>query len=136
MKDQRFPLLLLLFLTLFLLKGCSQEKGNSGNPAAPEPGVFEEGIASWYGEEFQGKRTAGGEVFDMNQLTAAHKTLQFGTIVEVTAKKTGRRVKVKINDRGPYVKDRIIDLSKRAALDLGIVEAGTGEVSLRIAQEG
>ncbi len=88
------------------------------------------GGASWYGPGFNGKRAASGEVFNQNALTAAHKTLPFGTKVKVIDQRTGKSVTVKINDRGPYHGSRIIDLSKAAAAQLGIVNAGTGKVCI------
>jgi rare lipoprotein A len=92
----------------------------------------EVGIASWYGPGFHGKLTANGEVYDMYGVSAAHKTLPFGTIVRVVDLETGRSVVVRINDRGPFIKGRIIDLSKGAAQKLGTVEKGITEVGLRI----
>ena len=86
--------------------------------------LVEAGMASWYGSAFQGRRTASGERFDMNQLTAAHKTLPLGTVVQVRNPLNGKTVDVTINDRGPFTKGRVIDLSYRAALALGIVQAG------------
>lgn len=93
-------------------------------------GQTQVGKASYYGGKFHGRKTASGEVFDKNKLTAAHKTLPFGTKVKVTDKKSGKSVTVKINDRGPYVKGRIIDLSEFAAKKLGILEKGVTEVTL------
>ena len=93
---------------------------------------YEVGIASWYGPGFQGNRTANGEIYDMNGISAAHKTLPFGTIVRVIDLETGRSVVVRINDRGPFIEGRIIDLSKGAAEKLGIVERGITRVGLRI----
>jgi rare lipoprotein A len=90
----------------------------------------EEGIASWYGKDFQGKKTASGEAFDMNKLTAAHKKLPFGTMVKVTLIKSGKTVTVRINDRGPYVEGRIIDLSYEAAKQIGLDKAGVGKVRI------
>jgi len=84
-----------------------------------EHDFVQEGEASWYGEEFHNRPTASGETFDMNGFTAAHKTLPFGSLVVVTNKVTGKSVLVKINDRGPFVRKRIIDLSKKAAVSLG-----------------
>ena len=86
------------------------------------------GIASWYGAAHHGRRTASGEIFDMNAMTAAHRTYPFGTRVRVTDLATGRTVVVRINDRGPFVRGRIIDLSRAAAARLGIVQAGTARV--------
>lgn len=90
------------------------------------------GIASWYGEEFNGKPTASGAIYDMNDLTAAHRTLPFGTMVEVRNLNNGRQAVVEINDRGPFVKGRVIDLSYEAAKRLGIVDDGTAQVSLSV----
>ncbi len=93
---------------------------------------YEAGIASWYGPGFDGNLTANGEVYDMNGVSAAHKTLPFGTIVRVVDLDSGRSIVVRINDRGPFVEGRIIDLSKGAAAELGIVEKGITPVGLRI----
>lgn len=88
------------------------------------------GGASWYGPGFNGKMAASGERFNQNAMTAAHKTLPFGTVVKVVDQRTGKSVTVKINDRGPYHGSRIIDLSKAAATKLGIMQAGTGKVCI------
>lgn len=93
-------------------------------------GVLQHGIASWYGERFQNKRTANGERFNMNDLTAAHPTLPFGTKLCAHSPATGKSVIVRINDRGPFVKDRIIDFSKAAAQALGIVHSRPDVVAL------
>jgi rare lipoprotein A len=93
---------------------------------------YEVGIASWYGPGFDGNHTANGEIYDMNGISAAHKTLPFGTIVRVVELSTGRTIVVRINDRGPFVEGRIIDLSKGAAAELGIIEKGITKVGLRI----
>lgn len=95
----------------------------------PEPVV---GLASWYGEEFHGRTTANGEQYDMNGLTAAHRDLPLGTWVEITNIRNGRFVTVRINDRGPSVQDRVLDVSKAAAHALGFVGAGTTNVQIRI----
>jgi rare lipoprotein A len=92
----------------------------------------ETGTASWYGEAFQGKPTANGEIFDLTQVSAAHKTLQLPSVVEVTNLQNGRALKVRVNDRGPFAGDRIIDLSRRAAQLLGFERAGTAPVRVRI----
>lgn len=86
------------------------------------------GGASWYGPGFHGKKAASGQVFDQNAMTAAHRSLPFGTAVRVTDQRTGKSIDVTINDRGPFHKGRIIDLSKAAATQLGIRRAGTGKV--------
>jgi rare lipoprotein A len=103
---------------------------------APGGDVFQTGIASWYGGEFHGKRTANGEIYDMYKLTAAHKTLPFNTLVEVKNLDNGERVLVRINDRGPFLKDRIIDLSYQAARKIGCDIDGTASVTLRIVKPG
>lgn len=90
------------------------------------------GIASWYGGKFQGRLTANGETFDTNELTAAHRTLPFDTIVRVTSEETGQSVVVRINDRGPFVDNRVIDLSRAAADIIGMTAAGLAPVELEI----
>jgi len=92
----------------------------------------ETGIASWYGEDFHGKFTANGEVFNLNALTAAHRTLPMPSIVEVTNLDNGRSMALRVNDRGPYKRGRIIDLSRRAAQLLGFEGTGTARVRVRI----
>lgn len=90
------------------------------------------GVASWYGGKFHGRLTANGERYDMNELTAAHPSLPFGSRVRVTNRKNGRSVIVRINDRGPYIGRRIIDLSHAAASKLGMVNSGTAPVTLEV----
>lgn len=90
------------------------------------------GSASWYGGKFQGRKTASGERFNQNALTAAHRSLPFGTKVRVTNAATGRSVVVRINDRGPYHGSRIIDLSRKAAQSVGIIGRGVGRVKLEV----
>lgn len=134
MKRHTFLSALLIMWALVSLPGCLIDKGgnSSGTSSGIDPGVYQRGTASWYGEEFHGRPTASGEPFDMNALTAAHKLLPFGTMVEVTSLENARRITVKINDRGPFVEGRIIDLSKRAAIELGMVASGVSQVELRI----
>jgi len=91
-----------------------------------------EGIASWYGPKFHGKKTASGEVFDMYDLTAAHNTLPMGTFCVVTNLDTDESVTIRINDRGPFVKDRVIDLSYAAAKVIGMIETGTAPVHVEV----
>jgi rare lipoprotein A len=101
---------------------------------AQEPAVAfqQKGACSWYGPGFHGRRTANGETFNTHDLTAAHRTLPFGSRVEVTDKKTGNKVTVRINDRGPYLHGRILDLSYAAASTLGTVGQGVANVELRL----
>lgn len=91
-----------------------------------------EGNASWYGGKFIGRQTANGEIFDTMQSTAAHKTLPFNTIVEVTNLINGKKTTVRINDRGPFIDGRIIDLSKKAANEIDMLGSGTASVTLKI----
>jgi rare lipoprotein A len=98
--------------------------------ATPLPPVMQTGLASWYGARHHGKRTANGERFDQKKLTAAHPTLPWGSIVKVTSLANGKSVNVRINDRGPFIKDRIIDLSRAAARTLGM--AGLMQVQLEV----
>lgn len=97
-----------------------------------ERGWTETGIASWYGGKFHGRRTANGEVYDMNGISAAHKTLPFDTVVEVKNLDNGKTLRVRINDRGPFVRGRIIDLSFTAAKKIDIVGPGTARVRIRV----
>ena len=100
----------------------------------PKPSLvyLEQGTASWYGDKFHGRKTSSGEVYNMNKLTAAHKTLPFGTVVRVTALYNGKSVDVVINDRGPFTRGRVIDLSRAAAQEIGLVGKGIGPVKLEI----
>ena len=99
---------------------------------AEDYGYRQEGIASWYGEYFHGKRTANGEIYDMNAVSAAHPTLPLPSMVKVTNLDNGRVLNVRVNDRGPFKSSRIIDLSRRAAQLLGFYEAGTAHVIVEI----
>jgi len=107
-------------------------------PAATEAGYSEEGIASWYGgnDGFEGKPTASGEIYDSSLLTAAHRELPLGSVVEVLRVENGRSVRVRINDRGPFIKGRIIDLSRAAAERLDLVGPGIGRVRLTVLNPG
>jgi len=102
---------------------------------AEDYGYVQEGIASWYGADFHGKRTANGERYDMNQLTAAHPTLPMPSVVKVTNLDNGRVLKLTVNDRGPFHSRRIIDVSKKAAEILGFEQAGTARVRVEIDPE-
>lgn len=113
------------------LSGGAEEftEADEGLEYARDLGV---GVASYYGVKFGGRRTASGAIFDPGQLTAAHRTLPFGSKVEVTNERTGESVVVTINDRGPFHKNRVIDLSRAAASQIGLVRPGRGPVSLRL----
>lgn len=118
-------LLPLLTAMLGLIGGCAgfRARGES-------PNWREQGLASWYGADFHGRRTANGERYNMYAMTAAHKTLPLGTQVVVTNQQNGRRIRVRVNDRGPFVAGRIVDLSLAAARALGSAEAGVVPVTL------
>jgi len=118
-------------VVLALLSGCYAPAPPSLHaPVATSPGFTEIGLASWYGPDFNDKRTADGERFNRNGLTAAHRTLPLNTRVRVTNLENGRSVVVRINDRGPHVRNRVIDLSERAALALGIQHNGVAQVRI------
>ena len=114
----------------------STPMSSAPTPDSLEPAFSEIGLASWYGREFRGNRTADGERFDMNAMTAAHRTLPFNTYVRVTDLATDRSVVVRINDRGPYAGDRIIDLSAGAARALGITDDGVARVRIELVKVG
>lgn len=143
-------ILLLTLIVFAFLSGCSSAPGIKtipyegkvqpqkgkvpGNGLLPgsDDSFYQVGIASWYGGKFNGRRTANGEIYNMYKLTAAHKELPFNTIVEVENLRNRKRVIVRINDRGPFVKERIIDLSYKAAISVDMDEIGTAPVALRI----
>jgi len=121
----------LVAVALFLAYSCA-----TTNTPPPQQIEVLHGVASWYGQEFAGRTTANGEIFDPLLLTAAHRTLPFGTIVDVINLKTSKQVRVRINDRGPYVGNRLIDLSYAAAKMIDLVEPGSGEVDLHVVTIG
>lgn len=139
-------LLAVAAMLLIVLSGCTQPKKANGTFKVGKPyqvagqwyypridyGYEERGLASWYGPNFHGKPTANGEKFDMNKISAAHKTLPLPSVVRVTNLENGRSIVVRINDRGPFIRGRIIDLSKRAAELLGFADKGTAMVEVRI----
>ena len=130
-----FAFVLVLGLTMPLMTGCASSS-HHGAGARSTGNVSETGIASYYAHKYHGRTTASGERFDMNDMTAAHKTLPFGTRVRVTNLSNGKSITVRINDRGPFVKGRIIDLSLAAAKKLDMVNAGLAQVRLHSAGGG
>jgi len=116
-------------VALMTVAGCT---GYRQRAELGRPGFRERGVASWYGPGFHGRLTASGEVYDMDGLTAAHKKLPFDTVVEVLNRDNGRAVRVRINDRGPFVRGRIIDLSRGAARAIDMVGAGIAQVTLTV----
>jgi len=124
---------LFLLLPAFLFYGCGTSPATRYAPAAGYPvGYVERGVASWYGPGFHGRKTANGETYDMHQLTAAHRTLPLGSVVQVRSLTSGRTVTVRVNDRGPFVKNRILDLSQAGAQVLGMTGNGTDQVEIRV----
>ena len=128
-RAYRFILLVILAAAGISLSACNRKV------SVYSPSRYQTGLASWYGKKFQSKRTASGEKFDMQKLTAAHKTLPFNTLVLVENLKNGRTVRVRINDRGPFVEGRIIDLSRKAAEKLGMIVDGVVPVRIEILKE-
>lgn len=148
-----------LIFVVFLITGCASQKTQRATAPPPEPasrtttrppepmptpkpaekpkdaakkGKTEKGLASWYGEPYHGRRTASGEIYDMHEMTAAHRTMKFGTMVKVTRRDTGADVKVRITDRGPFIKGRIIDLSFAAAKKIGLDIDGVAPVKVTV----
>ncbi len=123
----------LLALAAIGIAGCGHRAARAKIPVAPARiGATETGIASWYGIPYHGRQSASGEIYDMQKLTAAHRMLPFQTWVEVTNLTNGKRVDVRINDRGPFARGRIIDLSQAAARDIEMLGPGTARVRLRV----
>lgn len=126
-RTRSVGLLLIALLAISAwLAGCSARRPTDG----PQRKVVDRGIASWYGPKFHGRLTANGEVYDMDGLTAAHKTLPFDSIVEVVNLDNGRSVTVRINDRGPFIRGRVIDLSRAAAKKMGLIGPGIARVEV------
>ena len=125
----------ILFLVI-IMSSCSPAVRYSNSRTTynsdSQKGIILKGKASFYADFFEGRLTANGEIFDQSKLTAAHKSLKFGTIVRVTNLKNGKSVVVKINDRGPFVAGRIIDLSKEAARRIDMIDSGVVEVEAEI----
>lgn len=120
-----------VLVLLFLATGCGSA-ANRGLGA--DVGYKEKGVASWYGPGFDGKRTANGEVYDMDGLTAAHRSLPFDLIVQVENLDNGEKVRVRINDRGPFARGRIIDLSREAAKRIDMIGTGTANVRIKVVE--
>jgi rare lipoprotein A len=124
------PSLLPLLAAALLAGACTGHRTPTTSPS--QSLYFQEGMASWYGPTFHGRRTANGERYDMHELTVAHPSLPFGTRLAVTNLDNGKQVVVRVNDRGPFKKQRIIDLSYAAASTLGVVGPGTARVGLTL----
>lgn len=127
----RWPVLLLVIFLASVLATCSGVPKPTYFPGYPV-GFVERGVASWYGPGFHGNKTANGERYDMHQLTAAHRTLPLGSIAVVRSMSTGRQVTVRINDRGPFARGRVLDLSLAGAQALEMTGSGTDEIELQV----
>jgi rare lipoprotein A len=128
---RRWRCSLALVAALLVTASCARKRTVRA-PVAPVLGSVEVGIASWYGYPYHGRRAANGEVYDMEKLTAAHRTLPFGSWVEVRNLSNDKRVQVRINDRGPFVDGRIIDLSRAAARQIDMIGPGIVKVRLEV----
>ena len=121
-----------VLVALLLACAACGKKAKPKIAMAPRVGSTESGIASWYGYPYHGRRAANGEIYDMEQLTAAHRTLPFETWVEVENLSNGKHVSVRITDRGPFIEGRIIDLSRAAAREIGLLGPGITDVRIRV----
>lgn len=122
----------LLILVSFLPStGCSAHRYEQNRI-----GAVQRGVASWYGGEFHGRRTASGKIYDMHDMTAAHRELPLGTLLEVRNLENGKAIRVEVTDRGPFAKGRLLDVSYAAAKELGMIQKGTARVELQILSLG
>lgn len=127
-RSRELALVLAVAVLLVTAAGCASSPASR----SATPSAVQRGVASFYHDRFQGRTTASGESYDQNALTAAHRSLPFGTEVLVRNLENGRAVQLRINDRGPFVEGRIIDVSRRAATQLGFVEEGLAQVSVQV----
>lgn len=135
MQQPRIVLFLLAAMVV-LATGCHRRGGAQGSRSPEASGKMrtETGVASYYADKFEGRKTASGEPYRANRYTCAHRTLPFGTMVTVTNKAANRTVQLKVNDRGPWAKGRLLDVSKIAAKDLDLIRPGTATVIIRYKQ--
>jgi rare lipoprotein A len=148
MQYRQYTGIIFVVLAAFLMSACAAQaplvKGDEKGPSYTikgktytvmkkvSTGFVQQGIASWYGPGFHGKKTASGEIYDMHDLTAAHNVLPLKTLVKVTNLDNGKEITVRINDRGPFMDDRMLDLSFAGAKELGIVRPGTAPVRITV----
>ena len=137
---RKFLYLAIFLLSAVILTGCAASprftSAKFPGKAHEASALLEEGMASFYAEEYNGRQTSNGETYDMNQMTAAHRTLPFNSRVRVTNLSNGKSVVVRINDRGPFKEGRVIDLSLAAAKVLEIIQPGTASVRLEVLELG
>jgi rare lipoprotein A len=125
----------IVVLTVIVSSCSSAVRFTSGQydiPVASKPGSIFTGKASYYGTEFDGRKTSNGEIYNINKLTAAHRSLKFGTVLKVTNVKNNKSVVVRVNDRGPFNYQRILDLSQGAAEKIGMIKDGVADVEIEI----
>ncbi len=127
-RPRPLPAALAAVLAAALLAGCA----TTTRLESPNRGTTQKGLASWYGAKFHGRPTASGEIYDMNRISAAHKQLPLGTVVQVKNRDNGKKLRVPINDRGPFIKGRIIDLSVGAARRLEMFGQGLANVRIKV----
>ncbi len=127
-RPRPLPAALAAVLAAGLLAGCA----TTTRLESPNRGTTQKGLASWYGAKFHGRPTASGEIYDMNRISAAHKQLPLGTVVQVKNRDNGKKLRVPINDRGPFIKGRIIDLSVGAARRLEMFGQGLANVRIKV----
>lgn len=144
MLQSRVKQIFFFLLTIFLVYNCTPSarfSSNSSNNQKSTPTEYKEGEvlygeSSYYADKFHGKKTANGEIFDMHKKTAAHKTLPFNTMLEVTNLENNQSVIVRVNDRGPYKKGRILDISYDAAREIDMISSGVVKVRIKILKWG
>lgn len=129
---KRLDLVIALLMLSFFITGCGRRQARTPLSAPVAIGYSEIGIASWYGPPYHGRASASGEIYDMEKMTAAHQRLPFGVITRVTNLSNQKSVEVRINDRGPFVRGRILDLSRAAASQLDMIRDGTARIRLEV----
>jgi rare lipoprotein A len=151
MRHFAYNTYVLLLISLIVISGCASgsavRKSSSGKSytikgktyytmKTVKPGFTQDGVASWYGPGFHGRKTANGEVYDMNTFTAAHNILPLDSIVKVTNLDNGKEVMVRINDRCPFIGERVLDVSYACAQELGMIRPGTAPVRIMVMKDG
>ena len=137
--SRRLGVAVLLVVLAVGVGGCRRKRSTAAKPPSTTPptvpGLYvEEGLASWYGHPYHGRPTANGEIYDMNKMTAAHRTLPFNTWVRVTNLENKKETKLRINDRGPFIEGRIIDLSRAGAEAIAMIGPGTAVVRIEVVE--
>jgi rare lipoprotein A len=139
--NENMKLVFVILFTIFIINSCAPSsrfstRSETNTATQYRTGEIIVGYSSYYADKFHGRKTANGEIFDMHGYTAAHRSLPFDTILLVTNLVNGKKVKVRVNDRGPFVKGRILDLSLQAAKDIGLIGMGVAKVNIKILKLG